>query len=37
MFDLFDEDLDQLELVEGAIALNHAVNPETEVIWVEKS
>ncbi|GLO61601.1 hypothetical protein MACH09_21090 [Vibrio sp. MACH09] len=36
MFDLFDEDLDQLELVEGAIALNHAVNPETEVIWVEK-
>jgi len=35
MFDLFDEDLDQLELVEGAIALNHAVNPEVEVNWVE--
>ncbi len=35
MFDLFDEDLDQLELVEGALALNFAINPETEVHWVE--
>lgn len=35
MFSLFDEDLDQLELIEGAIALNHAVNPDTEVSWAE--
>ena len=36
MFELFDEDLDNMELVEGALALNYAINPETEVDWVEQ-
>lgn len=35
MFDLFDEDLDGMELVEGALALNYAINSETDVAWVE--
>lgn len=36
MFELFDEDLDNMELVEGALALNVAINPDTEVQWVEQ-
>jgi len=35
VFNLFDEDLDEMELVEGALALNYAINPETDVAWVE--
>lgn len=35
MFDLFDEDLDAMELVEGAIALNSAINSETDTAWVQ--
>ncbi len=35
MLDLFDEDFDAMELVEGALALNKAVNPETQVSWSE--
>lgn len=35
MFDLFDEDLDEMDLVEGALALNYAINSETDVNWVE--
>ncbi|BDU36294.1 putative Protein SirB1 [Vibrio nigripulchritudo MADA3029] len=33
MFNLFDEDLDNMTLVEGALALNVAVDPETNVQW----
>ncbi|MDE1314946.1 SirB1 family protein [Vibrio aestuarianus] len=36
MFELFDEDFDAMELVEGALALNKAVNPETKEIWAEQ-
>lgn len=36
MFELFDEDLDNLELVQGALALNQAVEPETDVSWSEQ-
>ncbi|PJC86039.1 hypothetical protein CSW98_10600 [Vibrio sp. HA2012] len=36
MFKLFDEDLDNMELVEGALALNQAVNPDTRVHWAEQ-
>jgi regulator of sirC expression with transglutaminase-like and TPR domain len=35
MFELFDEDLDDMELVEGALALNVAINPEVNERWVE--
>ncbi|EGA71065.1 hypothetical protein VISI1226_21689 [Vibrio sinaloensis DSM 21326] len=35
MLELFDEDFDAMELVEGALALNKAVDPETEVHWAE--
>lgn len=35
MFNLFDEDLDAMELVEGALALNCAVNPDINNHWVE--
>ena len=35
MYEFFDEDFDQLELVEGALILNKAVNPETQDKWVE--
>lgn len=31
---LFDEDFDALELIEGALVLNHAINPDTQVDWV---
>ena len=36
MFALFDEDLDDMELVQGALALNHAIDPETQVFWAEQ-
>ncbi|MDA0146974.1 SirB1 family protein [Vibrio sp. LaRot3] len=32
---LFDEDFDALELAEGALVLNQAVNPETQVAWAK--
>ncbi|MCG7495734.1 SirB1 family protein [Vibrio sp. Of7-15] len=35
MFHFFDEDLDNMELVEGALALNAAINPSTSVKWAE--
>lgn len=35
MFTLFDEDLDGMEIVEGALALNHAINSDTDVVWVK--
>ncbi|WP_159651504.1 SirB1 family protein [Vibrio atypicus] len=35
MLELFDEDFDAMELAEGALVLNRAVNPETEVHWAE--
>lgn len=33
MLDLFDEDFDAMELVDGALALNKAINPDTRVDW----
>lgn len=36
MLDLFDEDFDEMELVEGALVLNKAINPETQVEWAEQ-
>lgn len=33
MLNLFDEDFDAMDLVEGALALNKAINPETKVDW----
>ncbi|MDN3697799.1 SirB1 family protein [Vibrio clamense] len=36
MLNLFDEDFDNMELVEGALVLNKAVNPETQVNWAEE-
>ncbi|MBW3696298.1 tetratricopeptide repeat protein [Vibrio sp. T187] len=36
MYEFFDEDFDKLELAEGAIILNKAVNPETQDSWAEK-
>jgi len=35
MLELFDEDFDAMELVEGALALNKAINPQTQVHWAE--
>ncbi len=35
MLNLCDEDFDAMELVEGALVLNQAVNPETQVSWCE--
>ncbi|NIY82278.1 SirB1 family protein [Vibrio hepatarius] len=35
MLELFDEDFDAMELAEGALALNQAINPETRVQWAE--
>ncbi len=34
MFDLFDDDLDQMELIEGALALNCAVKPSIDKVSV---
>lgn len=34
MFDLFDDDLDQMELIEGALALNCAVKPSVDEVKV---
>ena len=36
MFELFDEDFDALELVEGALVLNQAINPETQTHWAKQ-
>ena len=36
MFELFDEDFDAIELAEGALILNQAVNPQTKVSWAER-
>ncbi len=36
MLDLYDEDFDEMELVEGALILNKAINPETQVEWAEQ-
>ncbi len=33
MVDLFDDDIDREELVEGALSLNHTINAETDVVW----
>ncbi|WP_428771827.1 SirB1 family protein [Vibrio sp.] len=33
MLELFDEDFDAIELVEGALALNRAIKPETRYNW----
>ncbi|MGF1741550.1 SirB1 family protein [Vibrio profundum] len=35
MFDLFDEDLDEMDLVHGALALNKSINPETKSDWAQ--
>lgn len=35
MFELFDEDFDAMELAEGALALNKAINPQTQVHWAQ--
>ncbi|UGA54105.1 SirB1 family protein [Vibrio sp. VB16] len=35
MFKLFDEDLDGMAIVEGALALNHSINSDTDVAWAE--
>ncbi|HAS6163128.1 TPA: SirB1 family protein [Vibrio vulnificus] len=35
MLELFDEDFDNMELVEGALELNKVINPETEDLWVK--
>ncbi|MDW6093556.1 SirB1 family protein [Vibrio rhizosphaerae] len=37
MIELFDEDFDAMELVEGALVLNQAINPETRVVWAEQT
>ncbi|MGX9417195.1 SirB1 family protein [Vibrio sp. WJH972] len=36
MLELFDEDFDAMELVDGALILNHAVDPETDVEWSKR-
>jgi regulator of sirC expression with transglutaminase-like and TPR domain len=36
MLDLYDEDFDAIELVEGALVLNQAIDPETKVAWCEQ-
>jgi regulator of sirC expression with transglutaminase-like and TPR domain len=36
VFDLFDDDLDDMELIEGALALNSAIEPAIDSKWVEK-
>ncbi|MGF1816377.1 hypothetical protein L4D02_16720, partial [Vibrio splendidus] len=36
MYEFFDEDFDQLELAEGALILNKAINPETQDSWAEQ-
>ncbi|MBY6197662.1 SirB1 family protein [Vibrio hangzhouensis] len=35
MIELFDEDFDAIELVEGALILNKAVDPDTQQNWAE--
>ncbi|WP_099607537.1 SirB1 family protein [Vibrio coralliilyticus] len=36
MLELFDEDFDAIELAEGALILNKAINPSTNDQWAEK-
>jgi regulator of sirC expression with transglutaminase-like and TPR domain len=36
MLELFDEDFDAMELVEGALVLNKAINPESQTSWAEQ-
>lgn len=36
MLELFDEDFDAIELAEGALVLNQAVDPETQVGWAKQ-
>ena len=36
MYEFFDEDFDQLELAEGALILNKAIDPETQDSWAEQ-
>ncbi|OLQ85239.1 hypothetical protein BIY21_19150 [Vibrio ponticus] len=35
MYELFDEDFDALELAEGALVLNQAIDPDTQVDWAK--
>ncbi|WP_100754230.1 SirB1 family protein [Vibrio salilacus] len=35
MFELFDEDFDAMELAEGALVLNKAINPHTQDVWAQ--
>ena len=36
MLELFDEDFDAIELAEGALILNKAINPTTNDQWAER-
>lgn len=36
MQQLFDEDFDAIELVEGALILNQAINPDTQLHWAHE-
>jgi len=36
MLDLYDEDFDAMELVDGALALNRAVDASTKIEWAKK-
>lgn len=36
MLEFFDEDFDNIPLVEGALELNKAINPETKVHWAKQ-
>ena len=35
MLEFFDEDFDNMALVEGALELNHSINPDTNVHWAK--
>lgn len=35
MLEFFDEDFDKMALVEGALELNHSINPDTNVHWAK--
>lgn len=36
MLELFDDDFDAMDLVEGALVLNKAIDQETQIEWAEK-
>ena len=36
MLEFFDEDFDNMALVEGALVLNQSVNPDTNVHWAKQ-